>query len=89
MLKAPPPSCRVKYLILSIFRCDNKFHCKDSSDEENCSDMLVNPEQDYDLGSPPISSQVVDEDTQVPNTIITAHITIRETFNNKPIFNIW
>ena len=48
--------------------------------------MLVNPGQDYDLGSPPISSRVVEEDTEVPNTMITAHITIRQPFND---FNMW
>ena len=61
-----------------FWRCDSKLHCYDASDESgNCT--LVIPECDYSVDKPPIANEVVEEGTEVPNTIITAHVTIRKT----------
>ena len=57
-----------------FLRCDNKFHCHDKSDEVNCSMVAIDPS--YDALKPPRPADIVEEGTNVPNTIITAHVTI-------------
>ena len=63
----------MRYTIF-ILRCDNKFHCHDYSDEDNCIMLDINPL--YDSHKPPKPADIVEEGTNVPHTIVTAHVTI-------------
>ena len=61
-------------LLTKNIRCDNKFHCHDHSDEDNCTRVAIDPF--YDPYMPPTPANIVEEGANVPHTIITAHITI-------------